>query len=122
MRHIAHIAGVRNGVTETSDVLGGLVIFEELTIVIVQCSEERVLIYFKDIPTGTIFEAHGDIFIKISRIDIRSQIGFEKREGDCTSDRETLPNAVYLANGAVSCFCADDEVTTVYPSAIISIE
>lgn len=77
---------------------------------------------FKNVPVGTVFEAHGDIFIKISRNDILSQIEFEKREGECTINVETLPNAIYLANGAVSYFCSDDEVTTVYPSATISIE
>ena len=84
--------------------------------------KQRNKICFKDIPTGTVFEAHGDIFIKINRIDILSQIGFGKYEGQCTIDIETLPNAIYLANGAVSYFCLDEEVTAVYPSATINIE
>lgn len=84
--------------------------------------KQKNKICFKDIPTGTVFEARGDIFIKIDRTDILSQIYFEKHEGECTIDIETLPNAICLANGTVSYFCLDDEVTTVYPSATISIE
>lgn len=84
--------------------------------------KQKDKIYFKDIPTGTVFEAHGNILVKISRIDILSLIDFEKREGECTIGIETLPNAVCLASGAVSYFGLDEEVTAVYPSATISIE
>ena len=44
--------------------------------------KQKDKICFKDIPTGTIFEAHGDFLVKISRIDILSLIDFEKREGE----------------------------------------
>ena len=84
--------------------------------------KQKDKICFKDIPTGTVFEAHGDILVKISRIDILSLIDFEKREGECTIDMETLPNAVCLSSGAVSYFSLDEKVTAVYPSATISIE
>ena len=84
--------------------------------------KQRDKICFKDIPTGTVFEAHGDIFIKVSRIDILSLIDFEKREGECTIDIETLPNAVCLSSGAMAYFSLDEKVTAVYPSATISIE
>lgn len=84
--------------------------------------KQKDKIYFKDIPTGTVFEAHGDILVKISRIDILSLIDFEKREGECTIDIETIPNAVCLASGAVSYFTLDEKVTAIYPSATISIE
>ena len=84
--------------------------------------KQKDKICFKDIPTGTVFEARGDILIKVSRIDILSLIDFEKREGECTIDIETLPNAVCLSSGAVSYFSLDEKVTAVYPSATISIE
>lgn len=84
--------------------------------------KQKNKICIKDVPAGTVFEAHGDIFIKINRYDILSEIGFEKYEGECTIDAKTLPNAVYLANGTVSYFCSDEEVTAIYPSATISIE
>ena len=84
--------------------------------------KQKDKICFKDIPTGTVFEAHGDILVKVSRIDILSLIDFEKREGECTIDMETLPNAVCLSSGAVSYFSLDEKVTAVYPSATISIE
>ena len=84
--------------------------------------KQKDKIRFKDIPTGTVFEARGDILIKVSRIDILSLIDFEKCEGECTIDIETLPNAVCLASGAVSYFSLDEKVTAVYPSATINIE
>ena len=84
--------------------------------------KQKDKICFKDIPTGTVFEAHGDIFIKINRIDILSQIGFGKYEGQCAIDIETLPNAVCLSSGAMAYFSLDEKVTAVYPSATISIE
>ena len=84
--------------------------------------KQKDKICFKDIPTGTVFEAHGDILVKISRIDILSLIDFEKREGECTIDIESLPNAVCLSSGAASYFSLDEEVAAIYPSATISIE
>ena len=84
--------------------------------------KQKDKIRFKDIPTGTVFEARGDILIKVSRIDIFSLIDFEKREGECTIDMETLPNAVCLSSGAMAYFSLDEKVTAVYPSATISIE
>ena len=84
--------------------------------------KQKDKICFKDIPTGTVFEAHGDFLVKISRIDILSLIDFEKCEGECTIDIETLPNAVCLSSGAVSYFSLDEEVAAIYPSATISIE
>ena len=84
--------------------------------------KQKDKIRFKDIPTGTVFEAHGDFLVKISRIDILSLIDFEKREGECTIDMETLPNAVCLSSGAMAYFSLDEKVTAVYPSASISIE
>ena len=84
--------------------------------------KQKDKICFKDIPTGTVFEAHGDILVKISRIDILSLIDFEKREGECTIDMETLPNAVCLSSGAMAYFSLDEKATAVYPSATISIE
>lgn len=79
-------------------------------------------ICFQDFPAGTIFEADGDIFIKIDSEDISGRIGFTRYEGECTIDIETLPNAVCLASGAVSYFSLDKEVTAICPSATISIE
>lgn len=84
--------------------------------------KQRNKICFKDIPTGTVFETRGDILIKVSRIDILSLIDFEKCEGECTIDIETLPNAVCLSSGAMAYFSLDEKVTAVYPSATISIE
>ena len=101
----AYIDGIERPIMLVSDFLDGL----------------------SDVVLGdTIYYAYqnqnGDILVKISRIDILSLIDFEKREGECTIDIETFPNAVSLASGAVSYFCLDEEVTAVYPSATISIE
>lgn len=84
--------------------------------------KQKGKICFEYFPVGTIFEADGDILIKISRTDILSEIEFETREGKCTIDTETLPNAVNLVDGTVAYFHLDEEVTAVYPSATISIE
>ena len=84
--------------------------------------KQKDKIRFKDIPTGTVFAARGDILIKVSRIDILSLIDFEKRERECTIDIETLPNAVCLSSGAMAYFSLDEKVTAIYPSATISIE
>lgn len=84
--------------------------------------KQKGKICFEDFPVGTIFEADGDILIKISRADILSEIEFVIREGKCTIDTETLPNAVNLVDGTVAYFRLDEEVTAVYPSATVSIE
>ena len=79
-------------------------------------------ICFQDFPVGTIFEADGDIFIKIDSEDISDKIGFTRYEGECIVDIETLPNAVKLVDGAVAYFRLDEEVAAICPSATIRID
>lgn len=79
-------------------------------------------ICFQDFPIGTIFEADGDIFIKIDSEDTSDKIGFTRYERECIANIETLPNAVKLVDGTVAYFRLDEEVTEIYPSATIRID